>query len=129
MACDELLELLAYRPHQRRIRAEVLRTTLEPYAGRVAVSGMGGVGIGPVRRYVGVAALVTGDLDVAIEHLQLAVGESTRHGSRPFTARAHRDLAVALARRGGPGDEEQAADHARRAMAIADEIGLVFGAI
>ncbi|MET0458680.1 MAG: hypothetical protein ABW195_05505, partial [Ilumatobacteraceae bacterium] len=112
-----------------RMRSGVLLDTLRPYAGRVAISGLGGVGIGPVRRYVGVAAHVTGDLDGAVEHLELALEESTRHGMRPFTARAHRDLAAALEDRARPGDAEAAARHRERAAALADEIGLVLGPI
>jgi hypothetical protein len=110
-------------------RAAVLRGALEPYAGRVAITGLGGVGIGPVRRYVGVAAHVAGDIDAAVDHLTLAVAESTRHGMRPFTARAHRDLAAALRDRDAPGDDAAAVDHDARATAIAGEIGLVLGPI
>jgi tetratricopeptide (TPR) repeat protein len=109
--------------------ATVLRRTLEPYVGRIATTGLGGVGIGPVRRYVGVAAHVEGDLDAAVEHLAEAVAESTRHGLRPFTARAHRDLAAALTDRGRPGDDEAAAEHRAAANALAAEIGLVFGPV
>jgi DNA-binding SARP family transcriptional activator len=112
-----------------RVRAGVLLETLRPYVGRVAISGLGGVGIGPVRRYVGVAAHVTGDLDGAVEQLELALEESTRHGMRPFAARAHRDLAAALEDRAGPRDIEAAARHRERATALAAEIGLVLGRI
>ena len=110
-------------------RAAVLRAALEPYAGRVATTGLGGVGIGPVRRYVGVAAHVAGDLDAAIDHLGGAIEESTRHGMRPFTARAHRDLAAALRDRDAPGDDAAAREHTARAEAIAAEIGLALGPI
>ena len=92
-------------------RAAILRAALEPYAGRVAITGLGGVGIGPVRRYVGIAAHVAGDVDAAIAHLEEAVVESTRHGMRPFTARAHRDLAAAQRDRDAPGDAAAAAEH------------------
>ena len=109
--------------------AAVLRRTLEPYVGRVATTGLGGVGIGPVRRYVGVAAHVEGDLDAAVDHLEQAIDESTRHGLRPFTARAHRDLAAALTDRGRPGDDAAAAEHRAAATALAAEIGLVFGPV
>ncbi len=43
----------------------VLRQALEPYADRIAVSGLAGISIGPVSGYVGVAAMVSGDLDAA----------------------------------------------------------------
>jgi hypothetical protein len=117
------------RALDERRGAAVLRRTLEPYAGRVAITGLGGVGIGPVRRYVGVAAHLDGDLDAAIEHLTLAAAESERHGSRPFTARAHHDLARALTDRGAPGDAETAAAHEATAAEIAGELGLVLGRI
>jgi DNA-binding SARP family transcriptional activator/tetratricopeptide (TPR) repeat protein len=112
-----------------RQRAGVLRASLEPYAGRVAITGLGGVGIGPVRRYVGVAAHVAGDVDAAITHLTAAIESSTRYGMRPFAARSHRDLAAALRDRGGPGDAGLADEHAARAAAIAAEIGLALGPI
>jgi hypothetical protein len=105
----------------------VLQRTLQPYAGRVAITGLGGVGIGPVRRYVGIAAHLAGDLDAAVDHLHGAIDESTRHGSRPFTARAHRDLAAVLTDRDGPGDADAAAEHAALAASMAAELGLVLG--
>ena len=111
-------------------RAAVLRAALEPYAGRVAITGLGGVGIGPVRRYVGVAAHVAGDVDGAVVHLEQAVVESTRHGMRPFTARAHRDLAAALRDRGAPGDAAAARRARRRGDAPSPPtIGLALGPI
>jgi DNA-binding SARP family transcriptional activator len=110
-------------------RAAVLRDALRPYAGRVAITRLGGIGIGPVRRYLGVAAHIAGDVDVAVAELEQAIAESTAHGMRPFTARAHRDLAAALRDRGGPGDADRADEHAARAAAIAAEIGLVLGQI
>jgi hypothetical protein len=108
-----------------RAGAAVLRRTLEPYAERIAITGLGGVGIGPVQRYVGVAAHVEGDLDAAVEHLGSAIESSVRHGMRPFTARAHRDLALVLAERDGPGDAAAAAEHRESATTLAAEIGLV----
>jgi tetratricopeptide (TPR) repeat protein len=110
-------------------RAAILYRALAPYAGRVAITGLGGVGIGPVRRYVGVAALVAGDVDTAVEQLERAIQESTAHGMRPFTARAHRDIAAALRGRGLLGDAARADEHAAEAAAIAGDIGLALGPI
>jgi hypothetical protein len=110
-------------------RARILHDALAPYAGRVAITGLGGVGIGPVRRYVGVAAHVAGDPDAAVGHLERAITEATAHGMRPFAARAHRDLAAALRDRGAPGDAARADDEDARAGAIAAEIGLALGPI
>ena len=117
----------AARALGHRDGAAVLLRALEPYADRVAITGLGGVGIGPVGRYVGIAAHVAGDLDAAVAHLERAVASSQRFGMRPFTARAHRDLALVLAERDGPGDEAAAAEHATCAAALAAEIGMVLG--
>ena len=119
----------AARALDDRMRAGVLLDTLRPYVGRVAISGLGGVGIGPVRRYVGVAAHVTGDLDGAIEQLTLAVEESARHGMRPFMARAHRDLAAALEDAPDRATPPRRPTTAERAATLAAEIGLVLGRI
>jgi ATP/maltotriose-dependent transcriptional regulator MalT len=115
------------RALQHRAGAAVLLRALEPYADRVAITGLGGVGIGPVGRYVGIAAHVTGDLDAAVGHLERAIESAQRFGMRPFTARAHRDLALVLAERDGPGDAAAAAEHAACAEGLAAEIGLVLG--
>jgi hypothetical protein len=48
---------------------------------------------------------------------------------RPFTARAHRDLAAALRDRNGPGDAARVAEHDAVAATIAGEIGLALGPI
>ena len=68
------------------VRAGVLRQALEPYADRIAVSGLAGISIGPVSRYVGVAAMVSGDLESAPRYLQQAVDEDVRLGSRAHEA-------------------------------------------
>lgn len=110
-----------------RAGAGILRRTLEPYADRIAITGLGGVGIGPVGRYVGVATHVDGDLHAAVGHLERAIAAASRHGMRPFEARGHRDLALVLTDRNGPGDTVAAAAHTEQATALAAEIGLVLG--
>jgi DNA-binding SARP family transcriptional activator len=107
-----------------RQRAQVLRQALEPYVGRVAVSGLGGVAIGPVSCYVGLMAFMNGDLDDAERHLRAAIEQNVRMGTRPHEARARRDLSWVLAARG---DADGAAAEAARAAQIAAEIGMVLG--
>ncbi|MET0461395.1 MAG: BTAD domain-containing putative transcriptional regulator [Ilumatobacteraceae bacterium] len=108
-----------------RARAEVLRRTLEPYANRIAVSGLAGISIGPVSGYVGVAAHVAGDLDGAESLLRTAIDETVRFRMRAHEARARAALARVLRERGGPGDAAEATTEDSTAHAIADAIGLV----
>lgn len=108
-----------------RRRAGVLRRELEPYADRLAVSGLGGIAIGPVARYVGLAARVSGDLEAGERHLRSAIAESVRLGMAPHEAAARQDLAVLLVERGGPGDDAAAAVEEATATRIAAAIGLV----
>jgi hypothetical protein len=111
-----------------RERAAVLRRALEPYADRIAVSGLAGISIGPVSGYVGLVAHVEGDLDGAEALLRSAIDDTVRFGMRAHEARARAALAAVLADRAGPGDA--AASRAESAIAheIADAIGLVLDA-
>ena len=86
-------------------RAAVLHHTLEPYAERLAVSGIGGISVGPVSRYAGVAAHAGGDLEAAERLLAAAITTSVRHGMRAHEARARGDLAELLSERGRPDDQ------------------------
>ena len=106
-------------------RAGVLRQALEPYADRLAVSGLGGISIGPVSRYVGVAAMVSGDVEAAPRYLQRAVDEDVRLGSRAHEAQTRADLADALDARNGPGDRQAAVEERAAASRLAAAIGLV----
>ena len=113
-------------PHSgTRVRAGVLRQALEPYADRLAVSGLGGISIGPVSRYVGVAAMVSGDVDAAARYLQQAVDEMCGCGSRAHEAQTRADLADALDARNRPGDRQAAVEERAAASRLAAAIGLV----
>lgn len=106
-------------------RAAMLRQALEPYADRLAVSGLAGISIGPVARYVGIAARVSGDRTAAERFARAAVATCERWGFVPHEARARRDLAIALTAGNAPGDQEAAADERRRAERLAATVGLV----
>ena len=97
---------------------------LTPYLGRVAVAGLAGFAVGPVSGYLGLSALTAGEHDAAVRFLRQAIDESFAQGTRPFEARARRDLAAALRARGGPGDAGEAARQAAEARDIAADIGL-----
>ena len=105
-------------------RAAALADALSPYLGRVAVAGLAGFSVGPVSGYVGLAALTAGDLESAERFLRQAIEENVAQGTRPYEARARRDLAATLRARGGPGDAGEAARHAAEARDIAADIGL-----
>jgi hypothetical protein len=109
-------------------RAGVLHRALEPYAGRLGVSGLGGISMGPVSLYAGVAARASGNLEAAIPLLEDAVNESVRHQMRAYEARARNELATALAARGAGDDPTRAAAERQRAGEVADAIGLVLAA-
>ncbi|MGI9030596.1 MAG: BTAD domain-containing putative transcriptional regulator [Ilumatobacteraceae bacterium] len=106
-------------------RCAVLQEALEPYAGRVAVSGLAGMTIGPVSAYVGLAALGARDLEAAERYLRQGIAENVAHGTRPHEARARRDLARLLRRRGDAGDDDEAVKQDAEARRIDDDIGLV----
>jgi DNA-binding SARP family transcriptional activator/tetratricopeptide (TPR) repeat protein len=108
-------------------RAVVLHQILERYADRLAVSGIGGISVGSVSRYAGLAAHAGGDLDAAERLLTAAVAVSGRHGMRAHEARARHDLAAVLAGRGRAEDQARAAAERHTARALAEELGLVLG--
>lgn len=107
-----------------RERTAAVAATLAPYDGCVASSGIGGVTIGPVARYLGLAALVAGDLDDAVDILQRAVDMASRDGMTPHEAAARHDLARALRQRRGLGDGARADTEAATAASLAATIGL-----
>jgi hypothetical protein len=100
----------------------VLHRVLEPYAGRLAVSGLGGISVGTVSRYAGVAAHTAGDLPAAERLLTAAVADSMRHGLRAYEARARADLGRVLARRAET--TAQGEVELRRAGELAAELDL-----
>jgi hypothetical protein len=104
-------------------RAGVLHRALEPYAERLAVSGLGGISVGPVSRYAGIAAQAAGDLDAAERLLTAAVDDTVRYGMRAYEARARADLGRVLAAR--PETSAQGEAQLRRAGELAAELDLV----
>jgi hypothetical protein len=109
--------------------ARQARALLEPYADLPAVAGLGIACLGSTHRTVGVAALVVGDLDGAVEQLELAVADNERLGNCPMAAISRAELAGALARRasGGDGvgaDGSRAVALLRQAIAEGEAMGL-----
>ena len=106
-------------------RAAVLRAALEPYADRIATSGLAGISVGPVAHYVGLAAEAAGDRRAAIRFQRAAVARASRDGARPYEARAHHALARLLR---ADGEDDAAIVEQQAAASIAGAIGLVLDA-
>lgn len=102
------------------------RTVLDqvlPYRGRVAITGIGRASLGPVDRFVGVAATTLGDDELAVDALRAAVATARLTGAVAHEARALDDLARVLAATA----PDEAAEVAARARALATPIGLALG--
>jgi hypothetical protein len=91
-------------------------TLLAPFARLPVITSLGVSCLGSVHHCLGVASLTTGDLDRAVEHLQLAIRGNLVLGHWPATVLSRTRLGQALALRDGPGDEE-----ARRELALATQ--------
>lgn len=107
--------------------ARQARALLEPYADLPAVAGLGIACLGSTHRTVGVAALVVGDVDAAVEWLELAVADNERLGNCPMATISRAELAGALARRGAGGtgaDRSRAVGLLRQAIAEGEAMGL-----
>lgn len=107
-----------------RDRARAVYQALAPYADRHVVV-VGALGFGSVARLLGALALVTGDLDAAVGHLEDAVEREERTRAVPWLAHALADLARAYRARGAAGDGARADRCAARAAALAAEHGMV----
>jgi hypothetical protein len=73
-------------------RAAALYELLLPYVGLTAVTPVGGYA-GPVERYLGLLANVTGDRALAEQHLRAALEQARRRHERPMVAIIAVDLA------------------------------------
>jgi hypothetical protein len=102
-----------------RIAAEAYELLL-PYADLPVMPSVAVSCFGSTERALGLAALTRGRPDAAVEHLDRAVGANIRLGHRPMTAVCRADLALALRRRGDPGDGERATALLAAAAAEAD---------
>jgi hypothetical protein len=105
----------------------VLVEALRPYTGRWALTGLGRVNLGPVDRFLGIAAMTAGDLDVAAAALQRAEQLARARDAWPHVARALVDRASLVRRRTNGGDEAGAAALEAEAAALAEPLGLVPG--
>jgi tetratricopeptide (TPR) repeat protein len=77
---------------------------LLPYRNQLITASLAVACFGSVEHVLGVASLVTGDLDRAIGHLERAVRRNLALGHWPALSLSRSRLAEALGRRRGPGD-------------------------
>jgi hypothetical protein len=97
---------------------------LRPYAQLPMIGSLGVTCFGSVRHALGVAALTSGQLDLAIEHLTTAVQHNLALAHWPALVASRQRLAQAHARRGSPGDADAARREIDAAAAEAASAGL-----
>ncbi|MQA79688.1 MAG: AAA family ATPase [Streptosporangiales bacterium] len=98
---------------------------LSPWADLFVCGGAGALHFtGSIHTWLGVAARASGRLDDAVRHLRAGIEANERAGSPPCVARSRLELARALARRGRPGDAEEAAASAQLAAAEAERLDM-----
>ncbi|MFI7133970.1 hypothetical protein ACIBQ1_50425 [Nonomuraea sp. NPDC050153] len=97
---------------------------LRPFAGLPVVASLGVACFGSVHHSLGMAALTTGDLPTAVEHLRAAVRENFALGHWPAAALSRWRLGQALARRDGTRDPQANREQAA-AEREAGELGMV----
>ena len=107
-----------------RTRAEQLTMLLEPYADRLAMVTILGVGHGPVSLYLGQLAMLLERWDVAAQRLDQALAHATRLGLRPYVARALLAQARLRGAQATPGTRAEALQQLDEAQAEAETIGM-----
>jgi hypothetical protein len=109
---------------QDRSIAQAAYDALVPYAELPIMASLAVVCFGSVHRPLGVAALTSGKLDVAIEHLQAAVAASQRIGHQPAVIQARAELALAYLQRPSAGDRHWGHGLLQQAVAEANALGM-----
>jgi hypothetical protein len=104
-----------------RRAAAALYERLEPWSDQIVYVGAGAWG--DVDHALGRLATVTGELDVAEQHLASALDRSARIGAPIWTARAQLDTARMLVDRGGAGDQQRAGELLSDAIRGAGRLG------
>jgi hypothetical protein len=101
---------------------------LSPYADRPVMASLAVTCFGSTQYALGVAALTTGALDRAVEHLQAAVHANLAMGHWPAATLARSRLARALAERAGPADPMAARQELATAAEEAAGLGMALPA-
>ncbi|RSN04300.1 hypothetical protein DMB42_32050 [Nonomuraea sp. WAC 01424] len=101
---------------------------LRPFAGLPVIASLGVVCFGSVHHSLGMAALTTGDVDLAAEHLGEAVRANLALGHWPAATLSRWRLGQALALRDGPHDKAARAAQSTAAQEAKD-LGMVLPAM
>ena len=107
----------------RRLAEEAYRLLL-PFADRPIMPSLAVTCFGSTEWALGVAALTSGEVDRAIEHLSRGVDANVRLGHRPMTMVVLAELGEALIARDRGNDRQRATESFGRAAEIAEEIGV-----
>jgi hypothetical protein len=97
---------------------------LLPYGHLPVMASIGVACLGSARQPLGIACLITGDVDGAVEHLTAALEHNAALGHWPAAALARHRLAQALVRRGAPGDGKVGTTLLAEAAAESAELGM-----
>jgi hypothetical protein len=97
---------------------------LRPYTKLPVMPSLAVVCLGSAEYGLGLAAVLTGELDDGVAHLQSALSVDRRLGSRPMATLTEHALAEALTARAAPGDAELASDLEQRSQDRAQGMGL-----
>jgi tetratricopeptide (TPR) repeat protein len=89
-------------------RSAALGRLLAPHADRAVVAGRGAICLGPVSRFVAIAAATAGRLDDAVAQFEAALETARRWGAEPLVAAIRLELADVLERLGAAGCDERA---------------------
>jgi len=84
--------------------ARAAHDALLPFADQPIMASLAVVCFGSARRLLGVAAVTAGEMDLAVEHLALAVRNNEAAGHRPAAIQARAELGLAKIRRAAEGD-------------------------
>ena len=105
-------------------RASILVQSMLPYSGRIVVTGLGRASLGPVDRFIGVAAHAAGQIDLAEHHLVAAADQARAMEAWPHLARAPCTTARQVRReRARPDDVAEAVRLEDEAERIARRLG------
>lgn len=104
--------------------AQAAYDALLPYADLPIMASLGVVCFGSVHRPLGIAALTSGKLDLAIEHFAAAVAANEELGHRPAAIQAQAELGLARLRRAPNGDDPRGRALLQDAMTAAEAMGM-----
>ncbi len=104
--------------------AERAYQLLLPYGHLPVMASLAVSCLGSAQHPLGVACLVTGDADRAVEHFRAAVDHNLALGHWPAATVSRHWLAQALHARGGPGEAQRAARFHAEAAAEAADLGM-----